>query len=361
MRPSFHAAKGLLVVVPAERLVARLERAAGVAGMVQEHVGVEVPPRELADEGPAPSPPSPAPAPRARAPRGSRSAGTARARRCRPPGGRGGRRSAEPAVAAARACARGRRSRPAGTGARLGRRASAGGIRGSRPAGSVSARGAPWTSRRSSRSHTRQNGVKTVNGRPSARLAGADVGDEVARHAPHPGCRRAPRPRGGRGRSRTATRRRRSTPARPGLARQRGQRLLRPPSRRHELAAAGAQPRAQLLQAPQQELRPRRARGSARRGAGGGRARRRARRCRSPRRRGVAPGGRGRAGRGGARRSRWCMPRATARAAPGSRDGRTYTLAVRRSCATSRCSRSASSRCPRSSCPSTSSRSATRR
>ena len=35
------------------------------------------------------------------------------------------------------------------------------------PDGSFSARGAPWTARRSSFSHAFQNGVKTVNGRPS--------------------------------------------------------------------------------------------------------------------------------------------------------------------------------------------------
>ena len=140
------------------------------------------------------------------------------------------------------------------------------GIRPARtPAGSRSARGAPWTSRRSSRSHTRQNGVKTVNGRPS-RVRGRPTSATKL-----PGTRRTSTPAAS---SASATRRSRATAngdtseakytrLAPTSRASAGSASSGAPSRSTRSEPRGAQPRAQVLEAPQQELRPRRGREAA--------------------------------------------------------------------------------------------------
>ena len=167
VRPSFQAASSAGVVRPTKaRRVALLELLARVAGMMQQHVGVEVAPGELADE-------------RRRAPRlrgrgallelararGSPSAGRARAATCRRRACRAARRSRRSASRqpALERLARRRLARLART-ARPARRPSAG-LAGSRPSFSPPARG---TARRA----VNRRGASFCSGAPEGREDG---------------------------------------------------------------------------------------------------------------------------------------------------------------------------------------------
>ena len=195
---------------------------------------------------------SPAPArsraPRARAPRCSRSGCRATAATCRRRARRGGRRSARGRRRARRSRARGRRARRAGRGRPPPAGETPEGGRHRRRSGTSSARGAPWTSRRSSCMPRAVEG-----GEDGVGLDGADVGHEQARGAVdvqvsqrllHPlvACAREGRDVGGeveRGRA--------------GLARELRQLLLGPALAEHEVGAALAQRLAQLGEAAVEE------------------------------------------------------------------------------------------------------------
>ena len=150
---------------------------------------------------------------------------------------------------AARALAGGALTRREGVG---GLRPGAAGRRpAARPDGKRSERGAPWTSRRSSCSHARWKGVKTVYGRTAPTSA-----------TNTPGCRRTSTPLG----SASSTRRSRARRerrhvggeverARAALARERRQLVLGPPCADDEVGAALAQRGAQLGEAAVQEPR----------------------------------------------------------------------------------------------------------
>ena len=171
-------------------------------------------------------------------------------------------------------------------------------------------------------SHARQNGLKTVNGRPSF-VRGAPTSATKL-----PGCRRAATSpsaaptRRSRAIANGETSEAKCTASRAGLARERA--AARPPAcpRARELAAALAQRRAQLAQRGRAGTTRGSRTGSGRRRAGAGRARRRARPGRPRGARRSARDGRARAGRAGTRRSRSRIAAGTARAALGAQPGR---------------------------------------
>ena len=161
--------EALVVVLPLELVHRRLMGVVGVAGVVEQHVGVEVAPRELAAELGRPL--ARAGRPLLELARGD----AAEVQVGRELGGA----ALEPVVAvgvarrsrraATRACASRAACSPGANGSAVERQLVERGDRGRRshPLGSSSLRGAPWTSRRSSRSQARQNGENTLNGLPS--------------------------------------------------------------------------------------------------------------------------------------------------------------------------------------------------
>ena len=128
----------------------------------------------------------------------------------------------EPASAATRARARAPARSPGANGSRASGSGAAGRRPTARPDGKRSARGAPWTSRRGD---LLPGAVEGREDRVRAAVLGAhlaDVGDEQPRLPPHLDALRAPPRPGGRAPSRTARRRRRSRArSRPPRARAR--------------------------------------------------------------------------------------------------------------------------------------------